>query len=59
MEIKLEADEKPEDLYQRIITFIDDNLMCTSNAIKHYDETITKDEDIQPTLQTLIVLLWL
>ena len=58
-EIKLEADEKPEDLYQCIIAFIDDNLMRTCNDIKHHDETITEDEYIHPTLENVIVLFWL
>ena len=58
-DIKLEADEKPEDLYQRVLAFIDDNLLRKGSDIKHHNEKIEEDEEIQPSLENMIVLLWL
>ena len=55
----LESDERPEDLYQRLLAFMDDNLMQPENNITHHGEAITEPEDIQPTLENMIVWLWL
>ncbi|CAB4026150.1 Retrovirus-related Pol poly from transposon opus, partial [Paramuricea clavata] len=57
--IHLEADERPEDLYQRLVSFIDDNLLKADDGIRHHGENVTADEDISPTMENIIVLTWL
>ena len=57
-DIKLELDERPEDLYQRLMAFIEDNLLQDNNIITHHGE-IPDEEDLTPTLENIIVLLWL
>ncbi len=57
--IQLEAEEKPEDLYQRILAFVDDNLLKPGCNITHHGEEITEEEDIQPSLENMVVLIWL
>ena len=55
-DIKLEPDELPEDLYQRIVAFVEDNLMTSTNGITHHGAPTTEDEDVTPTLENFIVL---
>ena len=57
--IKLESDERPEDLYQRLVSFIEDNLLRCETDIKHHGEPTTIDEELTPSLENLIVLTWL
>lgn len=57
--IKLEGDERPEDLYQRLMSFIDDSLLQTGSNIRHHGETVHSDEEATPTLENLVVLTWL
>ena len=63
--INLEPDEKPEDLYQRMSAFISDNLLKKSadDPIIHdkdgEDEVRNEDEVLSPSLENLVVLLWL
>lgn len=58
-DIKLEAEEKPEDLYQRIVAFIDDNLLRAQGGITHHGEEIDEDEEMSPSLENYAVLTWL
>ena len=58
-DIKLEQGERPEDLYQHLMAFVEDNLLTVSGGIKHHEESPTEDEDISPTLENHVVLLWL
>ena len=58
-EFKLEHGERPEDLYQRLVAFVEDNLLSTSGGIRHHDELPTEDEDMSPTVENLVVLIWL
>lgn len=57
--IHQEADERPEDLYQRLNAFIEDNLLRQGDAITHHDKKILEDEEITPSLENIIVLTWL
>ena len=57
--IHLEADERPEDLYQRLLSFIDDNLLKANGNIRHHGENITSDEELTPSLENIIVMTWL
>ena len=58
-EIHYEADERPEDLFQRILTFVDDNLLKARGAITHHGEQIATNEQKTPSLENMIVLHWL
>jgi hypothetical protein len=57
--IHLETDERLEDLYQRLVSFIDDSLLKANGGIRHHGENVTADEDISPTMENIIVLTWL
>ena len=57
--IRLSSSEKPEDLYQRLVSFMDDNLLTKDGSLTHHSAKIEKDEEISPTLENVIVLLWL
>ena len=57
-DIHLEADERPEDLYQRLIAFVEDSLL-RSNGLSHHGEAMPEDEELSPTLENLVVLSWL
>lgn len=58
-DIKLESDERPEDLYQRLVAFVDDNLLRANGGITHHGETISEDEELTPTLENFVILQWL
>ena len=57
--IRLEPDERPEDLYQRILSYIDDSLLKVNDNIQHYGQNVSSDEELTPILENLIVLNWL
>ena len=58
-DIKFEADERPEDLYQRILAFVEDNLLTSGGGITHHGAPIQEDEEFRPTIENFIVLCWL
>lgn len=58
-EYKLNPDESPEDLYQRLMAFVEDNLLEADSNISHHGEQLTDDEELTPTLENLVVLTWL
>lgn len=58
-DIRLEADERPEDLYQRLVAFAEDNLLQAGGVITHHSIRCTEDEELSPTAENLIVLTWL
>ena len=57
--IKLEHDERPEDLFQRLMSFVEDNLLVANSNITHHGDVINTDEELTPTLENMIVLTWL
>ena len=57
--IRLDPDERPEDLYQRLMMFVEDNLLTTTGDITHHGDTPDQDEDISPSLENMITLMWL
>ena len=57
-DIHLEHGERPEDLYQRLMAFTEDNLL-RSNSIRHHGELIAEDEELTPSLENVIVITWL
>ena len=58
-EITLRQDERPEDLYQRLLAFIDDNLLKREGGISHQGINIDEDEEMSTTVENMIVLTWL
>ena len=58
-DIKLEADENHEDLFQRLLAFVDDSLLTMGGDISRHDEFPTVDEDLSPSLENMVVLNWL
>ncbi|CAG2208187.1 unnamed protein product [Mytilus edulis] len=57
--IFLEPDERPEDLFQRLASFIEDNMLRAGGNIHHHGEVPEADEELSPSLENLIVLTWL
>ena len=58
-DMKLQGDERPEDLYQRILAFVDDNLLKRDGGLSHHGEMPAEDEEMSPTLENMVVLVWL
>ena len=56
--LHLEADERPEDFFQRLMAFVEDTLL-RANSLSHHGEATTEDEDLTATLENFIVLTWL
>ena len=56
--LRLEADERPEGLFQRLMAFVEDSLL-RANSLSHHGEVPTEDEELTPTLENFIVLTWL
>ena len=54
----LAADECPEDLYQRLSSFVEDSLLRAS-GLMHHGEQVSENEELSPTLENFIVLTWL
>lgn len=57
--ITLASAERPEDLYQRLMSFIEDNLLLANGSISHHGEVPGADDKMSPTLENLVVLTWL
>ncbi len=57
--IKLESNEGPEDMYQRLMAFVEDNLLHRDSGITHGGENILEDEELSPTIENVVVLTWL
>jgi len=57
--IKLDVYESPEDLFQRLMSFIEDNFLISNSSITHHGDLITVDEELSPTLEDLVVSTWL
>ena len=49
--IKLEQDERPEILCQRLMSFIEDKLLIANGHITHHREAVDHDEEKSPTLE--------
>ena len=57
-DIHLAADERPEDLYQRLMAFVEDSLL-RANGLTHHGEHVPEDEELTPTLENFVILTWL
>ena len=58
-DIKLEVGERPEDLFQRLTAFVEDSLLTPNCGISHHGEPLAEEEELTPTLENMIVLMWL
>ena len=58
-DIQLKEGERPEALYQRLISFVEDNLLTVNGVLSHHGDKIEEDEELSPTLENMIVLIWL
>ncbi len=56
--IKATPTKRPEALYQEIMAFIEDNILTKRSGLTHHGDSID-EEDVSPTLENLLVLLWL
>ncbi|CAC5413942.1 unnamed protein product [Mytilus coruscus] len=57
--IFLEPNDRPEDLFQRLASFIEDNLLRAGGNIHHHGEVPEADEELSSSLENLIALTWL
>ena len=57
--IHLQPDERPEDLFQRLMAFFEDNLLSVHGGLTHHGDQVTTDEDLSPTLENTVVIVWL
>ena len=58
-DVKLGCDERPEDLFQRLTAFVDDNLLKQDGGLSHHGEKADTDEEVSPIVENMIVLMWL
>ena len=58
-DIKLEPNEKPADLYQRLLSFVEDNLLQVTGEITHHGVKPTQDEELTPSMENFIEVTWL
>ena len=54
-----EPGERPQRLYQRILSHLQDNLLQKNSKLKHNGETPQKAEVMSPTVERLAVLRWM
>ena len=57
--IHIDSEERPEDLYQRLVAFFYDNLLDPDNGITHHGAAVPVAEEITPSLENTIVVIWL
>ena len=57
--IRLEPGERPEDLFQRLMSFIEDNLLKPDGSITHHGDAPAAEEEMSPSLENLVILTWL
>ena len=57
--ISQKDDESAEDLYQRIHSLVDTNLLTSDGNIRHMGIFLVEDEELSPSLDNMIVCIWL
>ena len=57
-DIKREPDERPEDLFQRLFMFFEDNLL-KADSLTHHGDKLTSDEVFSPSIENTITWYWL
>ena len=58
-DFKLESAESREALWERMYTFLEDNLLTTDGSVKHEGVQPTTNEEFSPTLLCVLVVNWL
>ena len=56
---KRQADERPEDLFRRLMAFFEDNLLSVNGGLTHHGDPVVADEDLSTSLDNTMVFLWL
>ena len=59
IKIKQELNERPQRLYHRMVEHVRDSLLQKDQPLRHNGAIPSKDEELSPTLERLLVLLWL
>ena len=54
--ITLGVNERPEDLFQRLMSFTEHNLLVVNGLVPHHGAHVTSDEELTPTLENMVVL---
>ena len=57
--IKFEPTERPEDIFKRLNSFVEDNLLRSDGSIQHHGELPEENEEMTPSLENFVVLTWL
>jgi len=57
-DIHLESNKTPEDLYKRLMSFVED-LLLKAKSSSHHGELVMEDEELSPSLENFVVLRWL
>lgn len=58
LSIEYTPTRRHEAVYQEMVAFVEDNLLTTEGGLKHHGQ-VMNEEEMSPTLENLIVLLWL
>ena len=59
LSFKLEEYESPEQLWERMYTYLEDNLLTANGGVKHENADVTINEEFTPTLLNVLVVNWL
>ena len=57
-DIHLNLDERPEDLFQRLMAFVEDSLI-KPHTLLHHGSVLEEEEELSPTLENFVILTWL
>ena len=57
--IRFQPGERAEALYQRLVSFINDNLLTRDCDVSHHGSAVKKNEAVSPSLENVVVYLWL
>lgn len=57
--IKMKQYEAPEDLYQRLLECVEQSLLVSNSCLSHHGEVINENEKVSPSLENILVLMWL
>ena len=57
-DIHLNLDERPEDLFQRLMAFVEDSLI-KPHTLLHHGSVLEEEEELSPTLENFVILMWL
>ena len=59
LDITREENERPQRLYQRIVSHLQDNLLTKESNMRHKGKRFDKNEDMSPTVERFAVLYWM